>query len=73
MFKASEIEEIVESNSDYFEVNLYNTVETKNGYIEAKELKAGDILIVEENNKNIEIIVSRIDKVVDKNHLLLYY
>lgn len=73
MFKASEIEEIVESNSDYFEVNLYNMVETKNGYIEAKELKAGDILIVEENNKNIEIIISKIDKVVDKSHLLLYY
>ena len=73
MFKAAEVDEIIESDSDYFEVNLYNKVETKNGYIEAKELKVGDILIVEENNKNIEIIVNKIDRVVDKNHILLYY
>lgn len=73
MFKAAEIDEIIESDSDYFEVNLYNKIETKNGYIEAKELKVGDILIVEENNKNIEIIVNKIDRVVDKNHILLYY
>lgn len=73
MFKAAEIDEIIESDSNYFEVNLYNKIETKNGYIEAKELKVGDILIVEENNKNIEIIVNKIDRVVDKNHTLLYY
>ena len=73
MFKAAEIDDIIESDSDYFEVNLYNKIETKNGYIEAKELKVGDILIVEENNKNIEIIVNKIDRVVDKNHILLYY
>ena len=73
MFKATEVDEIIESDSDYFEVNLYNKVETKNGYLEAKELKVGDILIVEENNKNIEIIVNKIYRVVDKNHILLYY
>lgn len=73
MFIASnESIDIVESNNS-FTVNRWIEVKTSNGWIYADKISVGDSLIVEENDIQSEIIVNRIDNLVDNNQIILYY
>lgn len=73
MFIASnEISEVSELNNG-FVVDQWSEVNTSDGWKFADKIVVGDRLVVEENNMQFEIIVSRIDRLVDKNQIIYYY
>lgn len=73
MFIASnEISEVSELNNS-FVVDQWSEVNTVDGWKFADKIVVGDKLVVEENNMQFEIIVSRIDRLVDKNQIIYYY
>lgn len=73
MFIASnEPLDIVESNNS-FTVDRWIEVKTSNGWIYADKIEVGDSLVVEENDTQLEIIVTKIDNRVDNNQIILYY
>ena len=43
------------------------------GMLKAKQIKVGDILRTIEDGNTIDVIVSKIDVLVDKNQLIFYY
>lgn len=73
MFTASTGTSEVNEINNSFEVSKWCEVETPDGWKFADYLVEGDVLKVKEDGESIEIIVSRIDKLVDKNHILIYY
>ena len=74
MFVASQDSKVVTSNNDFFEVDKWCEVETPDGWKYADKLVVGDLLrIKDDQDEYVSIILSKIDKPVDSNHILLYY
>ena len=80
MFKASDGYVLMSSdfsqqrNSEFFIVDKWNEVETPNGWVCVNRIKVGDtIKALTDTDNSIEIIVTGIETVVDKNQIILYY
>lgn len=73
MFSAYSCEELVEESDNSFEVFKWCEVETSEGFKYADKVSVGDKLIVSEDDKRLEITVSKVDYLVDNNHILFYY
>lgn len=72
MFKATDGIEYIVENDNVFEVDRWCEVKTVDGWLYADKVKVGDMLEVEDNGI-FTIIVRKIDKPVNNNHILLYY
>ena len=73
MFKAYSSEDLIEESDNNFEVLKWCEVETSDGFKYADKVSVGDKLIVSEDDKRLEITVSKVDYLVDNNHILFYY
>ena len=73
MFVASdETVEVTEFDNSFI-VDRWSEVNTVGGWKYADSVVVGDKLLVEEDGAQLEIIVSRVDTVVDKNQIVYYY
>jgi len=73
MFVATnETVEVTESDNSFI-VGRWSEVNTVDGWKYADSVVVGDKLLVEENGAQLEIIVSRVDIVVDKNQIVYYH
>ena len=73
MFVATnETVEVTESDNSFI-VGRWSEVNTVDGWKYADSVVVGDKLLVEEGGAQLEIIVSRIDTIVDKNQIVYYY
>lgn len=73
MFIASnEILEVVEHDNSFI-VDRWSEVNTLDGWKYADKVVVGDKLIVEDENIQYEVVVSRIKTLVDKNQIVYYY
>lgn len=73
MFIASnETIEVFEIDNS-FTVDKWSEVNTPNGWIPADKITVGDKLIINEDNIQSEIIVIKIDTLVDNNQIVYYY
>lgn len=73
MFRAYSSEDLIEESDNSFEVFRWCEVETPEGFKYADNISVGDKLIVSEDDKRLEITVSKVDYLVDNNHILFYY
>lgn len=73
MFTASGKEIIVTDYNNTFEVDKWSEVETPSGWRYADSIHEGDQLRVMNNGKIVDIIVKKVEILVDKNHILYYY
>ena len=73
MFVASDGQEWVMSDSDNFVVDRFCEVNTPAGWKYADKVVIGDKLLVEEDGTQVEIFVTKIDNLVDKNQIVYYY
>lgn len=73
MFKATNREEYVLESNNSFVVSKFCEVKTLSGWKFADKVLSGDTLLVEENGKDFEIIVNKIETLVDKNQIVYYY
>ena len=73
MFIATKDEKWVEESSSSFVVSLWDEVKTVDGWKYADNVCQGDRLQVMEDNKLIEVIVDKIDKLIDRNEVIYYY
>lgn len=58
---------------DSIEVSVFVEVKTSEGWKWASSVTVGDTLILEDNGEEITVVISRIDKLIDKNALIYYY
>ena len=72
MFVASNQQYYVDAE-DSIEVSAFVEVRTSEGWKYASSVTIGDTLILEDSGNDIAVIVSRIDKLIDKNALIYYY
>ena len=61
------------SQNEYFEIDKRHKVETINGFVFAKDIIVGDKLKIKNDDVDDVITVSKIETLVDNNHILLYY
>lgn len=73
MFVASRGEELVDAIDNSFLVDMWSEVCTTTGWKYADTVKVGDCLVVDDDGLSSEIIVRKIDTVVDKNQIVFYY
>lgn len=73
MFTATKDEKWVEESGSSFVVSLWDEVKTVDGWKYADNVCQGDKLQVMEDNKLIEVIVDKIDKLIDRNEVIYYY
>lgn len=73
MFKASDAEYKIPEQNHSFVVNQYVEVNTVDGWKYASAVCVDDKLIVDDEGIQCEIIVSRIERLVDKNQIIYYY
>lgn len=73
MFKATDSEEYVYDKDNSFTVDKFCEVNTKSGWVYAGNLLVGDILVVSEDDEEVEIVVSKIEAVIDRNQIVIYY
>jgi len=64
--------EVPEQNNS-FTVDRWTEIKTNNGWVYASSVKVGDKLIVDDDGDEAEIIVNRIETLVDKNQIIYYY
>lgn len=57
LFKASDDESFVNIENDYFEVSIWDKIETKDGWKSVNDLRTGDILIGDNNLEKLDRIV----------------
>ena len=72
MFVARSDESIITEHNNSFEVDQFSEVETPNGWVGADAVKEGSILRVSEDSKVLDIIVSKVDFLADKNQFVFY-
>ena len=73
-FIADKSEQVVRDDNNKFVVNKWCEVSTSDGWKFADSVQVGDILLVEDdNNKEVNIIVKKIENLVDKNQIVYYY
>ena len=73
MFVASRGEELVDDIDNSFLVDMWSEVCTTTGWKYADTVKVGDCLVVDDDGLSNEIIVRKINTVVDKNQIVFYY
>ncbi len=73
MFVASRGEELIEDVNNSFSVDRWCEVCTVTGWKYADVIKVGDCLAIDDDGVPSEIIVRKIDTVVDKNQIIFYY
>lgn len=73
MFKASDGEIYVDELDNSFTISKFDEVMTVSGWIYANKIAVGDRLVVTDNDKKSEITVSKIETLIDKNQILVYY
>lgn len=73
MFKATSGEFYVEEVHNSFTVDKWCDVNTPDGFKHAYNLITGDALLVCDGDKTVEIIITKIDNLVDKNQIVCYY
>lgn len=73
MFVAREDEQLITSKDCCFEVDRCAEVETPTGWKYAEHIKVGDYLRTTENGEIKDILINKIEFLVDKNHILYYY
>ena len=73
MFIASAGENYVEASNNCFIIDRFCEVNTSAGWKFADKVVIGDKLLVEEDGVQVEIFVTKIDNLVDKNQIVYYY
>ena len=73
MFTATNETTEVRELDNSFVVDYWSEVNTADGWKFADKIVIGDKLVVEEGSMQFDIIVSRIDRLVDKNQIIYYY
>lgn len=58
---------------EYFIVDRWCEVETPSGFVYASQIKPNSVLKVQEDNVYLEIIVKKIETLVDKSQIIFYY
>lgn len=71
MFKARQLNNIVEEKDNCFTVDLYVEVETSKGWKYADKLNKNDVLLIEEDGHKTETKVKDIKILSDK--ILIYF
>ncbi len=66
MFKATNNEYTVTTDSDYLEVKRFTEIETSNGWICSDKLKAGDLLLMNDEDGESEYEVESVEILSDK-------
>lgn len=73
MFIGGDREEVVTESDRKFIVTKWSEVSTPDGWKFAQSIKIGDKLIVSDGGNRLEIIVNKIDFLVDSNQIVLWY
>ena len=72
MFKATDVEEYVDEVDSSFTVDRWCEINTVDGWKYADTVVVGDTLVVEDSGKREEIIVSKVETLIDKNQIVYY-
>ena len=73
MFVATDEEKYVDEIDNSFTVDRWSEVNTSSGWVCADSIVVGDILLVEDSGKTEEVIISKIETLIDKNQIVYYY
>ncbi len=76
MFKATDGYVVVSSityDEEYFTVDRWCEVETPSGFVCANNLKVNDVLKVQDDDVYQEIIIKKIETLINSNQIILWY